>query len=64
MPVNGVLRRRGIEAWLEDSDGHPIALSEDANIAVNKISTWVNVKPIFVVRFLTRCTRSTLRVNV
>ena len=45
MPVNGVLRHRGIEAWLEDSNGYPIALSEDANIASNTISSWVNVTP-------------------
>ena len=44
MPLNSVLRHRGIEAWLEDSSGS-MALSEDANIDSNNISPWVNVTP-------------------
>ena len=46
MPAS-VLRHRGIEAWLEDAKGHPIAFSEDVEIDTNDISTvtWVNVKP-------------------
>ena len=45
MPVNSVLRHRGIEAWLENSNGSPIALKNDANIDSNNISTWVDITP-------------------
>lgn len=43
--MSGALKHRGLEAWLEDTNGSPIALSEDANIHSNTISTWVNVSP-------------------
>ena len=49
MSASGVLRHRGVEAWLENTNGLPIALSAshggDADISSNTISTWVDVTP-------------------
>lgn len=42
---SSVLSHRGIEVWLENSNGCPIALSEGGKIESYRISTWVNVTP-------------------
>lgn len=43
--MSDALRHRGIEAWLEDSNGAPIPLTQAVDNLSNNISTWVHIEP-------------------